>query len=471
MHRSIKYLLLCLATVTLALVNSPARAIDFEGVQAAAFDQPQINALFQPVGGGNPYQLDFLGIKSFNIVGFLDTGASGIVIGSSTADLYNIPRAPGVTFHDVAIGGFTEFDVSQTLNVRTAPSTAEDVDNLATYQTVYNQSAGPLRIQIGPTNVAEDPFAEALNVIGMPVMMGKTLVMDPRPANTGLDFMHTFIYDQNTPFNAAAVNTNPGIPSTSHQVQLSYGDFGRFTETLPAGAQGPQINHNPFLGPNPLLALDSNSAVDNTPPVTVSLGGVHAEGSFLLETGAAASFIPTHLAAQLHVRYVPGTFGGDNPLLEMFDPLNPGAPGTLIGGQFSLPIQGIGGQVNVAGFFLDDMVLQTLQGSSNLLDPNNIRYVGAPVLVNDITVFDPLTNQELTLDGIFGMNFLAPSASLETNDASISPYNWITFDEPNGILGLDVALVPEPSAWVLAASGAVLLFFVARRRRKQIVAV
>ena len=50
--------------------------------------------------------------------------------------------------------------------------------------------------------------------------------------------------------------------------------------------------------------------------------------------------------------------------------------------------------------------------TSNLNDPNHLHYHGAPVLVNDISVADPLTGHSLTLDGIFGMNLLTGSVDL-----------------------------------------------------------
>src|SRR5206468_489843 len=46
-------------------------------------------------------------------------------------------------------------------------------------------------------------------------------------------------------------------------------------------------------------------------------------------------------------------------------------------------------------------------------------------------------------DGVFGMNFLVSSTPLDSTDplALFQPsqgfFNWITFDEPNGILGLN----------------------------------
>jgi len=446
-----------------------AWAIDIHGVREASLDQPRVNVVVESAATGNPYTYEnFFGGQSINMFVFLDTGASGIVISSAAADELDLPTEPGVEFHDVGVGGTTNFEVSTPITVRIAPYTEQNIDNINTYKQVYNQVTSPVRAQVGPTNVIVDPLVPPLDVFGMPVMMGKTVVMDPTPVNDLSDLMHTFIYDQGTPFNPNALDTNPGIPTTSHHVKLSYGDFSRFTETTPSGGPAPAIAHNPFIGPDPTLVLQDNPPLDPTPPVRIGFGGREASGSFLLDTGAAASFISTHLAAQLHVRYS-GDF--DGAPLEIFDPLNPDEPGVTIANQFQLPIQGIGGIVTISGFFLDEMLLQTLEGGFLPDDPNNIRFVGAPMLVHDIEVVDPLTDQSLVLDGVFGMNYMAPSIAIDFGDARESPFRWITFDEPNGILGLDLGglAVPEPGSYLLAGMGLAALAVVARRRRRRLV--
>ena len=253
---------------------------------------------------------------------------------------------------------------------------------------------------------------------------------------------------------------------TSHHVRLSYGDFSRFTQTI--GGEGPQLNHNPLIGPNPLLQLDPNPPVDDTPPVGLSYGGQHTSATMLFDTGAIASFLSGGLAASLHVRYSTQVSDNGDPLLETFDPLTD--EGTLIplDKQFVLPIAGIDGEgSSLAGFYLESLVLHTVEGSLDDANPNNIRYLGAPVLVlqDDILLTDPMTQQSVVLDGIFGSNFFLASASLDLEDASESPYRWVTFDEPNGILGLDVAFVPEPGSYALAGGGAMLLGWYALRRR------
>jgi hypothetical protein len=206
--------------------------------------------------------------------------------------------------------------------------------------------------------------------------------------------------------------------------------------------------------------LDPSPPPDDTPPVTITLNGVSSNGSFLLDTGAAASIISVNEAANVHVRYKAGTQGTDNPQLEVFNPAKPGDPGTPLPDQFQLTIGGIGGTSRIAGFFLDSMLVRTEEAAPGVDgDANNLLFAGAPVLVDDITVKDPVTLQTLTLDGIFGMNFLVASANIiEAEplpiifDLTPGPANWLVFDEQAGVLGLDVKGVPEPgTVWVLGA--------------------
>ena len=122
-------------------------------------------------------------------------------------------------------------------------------------------------------------------------------------------------------------------------------------------------------------------------------------------------------------------------------------------------IGGIGGGMIVAGFNLDSLLVPTMEG-------DGFNYLHAPVLVSDITVKDPLTDDTLTLDGIFGMNFMVASANVSVTEIRAGAFNWIVFDEPNGILGLDLKGVPEPGTFVLLAFGAsiFLLRRIVRRR-------
>ncbi len=456
--------------IWLAFALQSAGAIDIPDVYYAALDQPVINAYVATRAGGPPllgYD-DFSGGTTFTIQPYLDTGASGILLSDDTytqlSQPLNHPSEAGlaksryptgtgalIVYQDVGVGGSENFNVSQPVYLGLAKnSSTVDLDNLQTYPTVYNQTFGPMRLQIGQP--VSDPLQALFefDVIGMPCMQGKVVVMDPKPVDAyiisgdllDLESMQTYIYNPRTPFNPATADSEPGIPPTNRHIRLSYGSFDRFTLVTPTGAPGPTLADNPFIGPNPVARMEGVTN-DTTPGVTVSFGGQQVTGSFLFDTGAATSMISTNLAAKLHVRYVAGTQGTDTPELEMFDPAHPSLPGTLISNQFELPVSGVGGSINAAGFYVDSMLLRTMEGNpGNDQDPNNIRFVGVPLLVNDITVKDPVTQQTLTLDGDFGVNNWVASCDIDSeglpNNLSTSSFNWAVFDQPNGVLGLDV---------------------------------
>jgi autotransporter-associated beta strand protein len=213
----------------------------------------------------------------------------------------------------------------------------------------------------------------------------------------------------------------------------------------------------PFIGPNPVTGDSAD-----TPGVTINFDGLKTTGSFLLDTGAGASMISSALAEQVQVRYRPGTEGTNFPVLEHFD------AGTLqwveVEDQFTSKIGGVGGIVTVAGFFLDDMLVRTTEGNAaNDNDRNHLKFQSTPVLVHDISLQDPNTNETLTLDGIFGMNNLVASAMVIPGDPipsifgeTLSSFNWVVFDQPNGILGLDVK--PPISGWTGGGSSELYLF-------------
>ncbi|MFQ5936321.1 MAG: CFI-box-CTERM domain-containing protein [Acidiferrobacterales bacterium] len=431
------------AILAVLLQGQPVPAFDILDVQPAALDQPRVNALLRRTPTGNPLTgTDILFGDIFNIQAFYDTGTSGMVLSDQTADFLGVQRAQfngsPVVFEDVGVAGSATFDVSELLHLALAPfNPTADINNPVTASIVYDQTFGPLRTQIGGS---ANPLLAGLDIFGMPAMRGKVVVMDPKPVDTFLDLMRTYVYDPGTPFDSGQQTTNPGIPPTNRHVQLSYPEFDRFTQTTPAGAEGPTLSHNPFIGPDPVSALDPNAPPDSTPGVTITLGGNQTTGSFLFDTGSAASFVSTSLAAAVNVRYQPGTRGTADPLLEVFDPNNPNATGTLLPNQFQLTISGIGGDQKAAGFFLDSLKVPTVEG-----DPLN--FIGAPVLVVDISVQDPVTLDVLTLDGVFGMNFLVASAFVVEDPLSIGPlstgsFDWLVFDEPNGVLGLDVVGAP-----------------------------
>jgi len=453
-------------TAGFLLLPATAGATDIFGVQNAALDQPIINALLRPGAGGAPLSgIDPLtGDTSFNIQAFFDTGASGVLLSKETADALGVVHTPGVVFEDVGIGGASSFNVSVPLLVDLAPFTPLVNINDAN---AYNQRFGPLRAQINP-NDADFP----VDVFGMPAMQNKVVVMDPKPVNTLLAQMQTYVYSPGTPFNPGAADSDPGIPHTNRSVGLTFASFSRFTRLTPANAEGPTQNANPFIGPNPLAKLDPNVPAGTTPGIKLKLGDKETTGSFLLDTGAAASVISKDVAAKLGVRERPRLLPDDLPVLEQYDPAHPELPGTELPNQFVIKLSGTGGDQTAAGFFLDSMLVRTQQGdAANDDDPRHLRYMGAPVLVADITLQDPLTLQTLTLDGLFAMNFLVGSIFVTEpiglgGDTNPSPYNWIVFDAQHGVLGLDVSAVPEPASYLVVLLGLGLIGWRLQRRRR-----
>lgn len=460
-------------------------AVDILNVQAIALSQPSVNALVRRSFDGAPlvsnevdqfgdpvndFRLQRLESIPFDVV-FLDTGSSGLLLSAATADRVGVqrihfpdPGGPLVEVADFGIAGSNAFNVSENLFLSVAPDYGS-FDN--TTFSSYSTTSGPLRAQIGP--LVGNPALQGLinvNLAGMPAMVGRVTVMNPRDPTALFSelSMSTFLYNPGTPFDLATVATDPGIPSTSYHVALSYADFDAFTEITPTGAPGQTLEHNPFVGSNPL------SSESGPPSVGLTLGTEQASGSFLFDSGAQGSIISEALAAQLNVRYRPGTTGTEMPILETFDPDNPLAEGTPLPEQFFTSLGGVGGTFTAAGFFLDSLLLPTIEGDANNPDdPDHLRYRGVPVTVRDVSFVNAETDETFTLDGILGMNLFAASnkpfaltdpLALDLFDLGSflsgltpSPYRWIVFDEPNGILGFELAAVPLPAgAWLLLSA-------------------
>ena len=440
-------------------IPSPALAVTIEGALTASIDQPQIYAALRLPGETDPIQAsgtDIFGqpVDTFTIQAFFDTGASGVLISHETAEAFALQRLPDITFEDVGVGGAEEFDVSTELFVHLATFGGDTtlIDNLASFSTIYNQQFGQLRGQISEPST--NPLLGGLDVFGMPLFAAKNVVMDMRAANEITGNIVTSVNNS-----GVAVL---GLPAPDLRVATSYGDFARFTQVLQTSTQtnvdpsvfGPTLSHNPFIGPDPNAPAGSS-----VPGITTMLNGTSQTGSWLLDTGASASILSEVLANAHGVRYRAGhEAGSQDPLLEFI------SNGSLVPNQFALPIGGVGGTVNVAGFELDKLSVPSIEGES-------IDYLNAPVLVLDITLFDPLTSDTLTLDGVFGMNNLVASAKIEggfPTEIRSGAFDFVSFDEPSGVLSLvfNPALVPEPSSALLLVMGGLVAIGLFRPHRR-----
>ena len=398
----------------------PVLAEDFEGVQPVSLDQPRINVVIRRQAKGPVLAAKADDEDTANIEAFLDTGASGIVFSTNTANTLGVHhmQIPGrkedVQFEDVGVGGGSKFALTEPIYIsmgHLAPGVGS----------VYGQTYGPMRGEIGPLDthagLLESLVLGNLDIVGTPAMQGRVVVMDTKDVNDMTDKIRTYIYDPHDRNFAG-----PGIVKTKRHVKLSFAMFKRFTKTTPPNVEGPAMFGNPFIGPNPL-----QPAGDPTPPIVATHLSKSITGSWLLDTGAAASMISRKQAAALGINYTAGTFGTDHPKLD-------GIPADK---QFTMTIGGIGGSKKTAGCYLDKLALRTREGQP-------LVYLKAPVLVADITVKDPTSGQEFTLDGVFGMNYLVASAKVDENallpditDITAGPFRWIVYDQNAGVLGLD----------------------------------
>ncbi|HEY4330369.1 MAG TPA: PEP-CTERM sorting domain-containing protein [Phycisphaerae bacterium] len=540
-----------------------ADPVILDGVQPAALDQPQINVIVylqghtdpqvgeteDPLGGlfGDLFGDSGDTVHFFNVQAYLDTGASSILLSQPTATALGLTTESRgslpVLYSDVGVVGGADFNVSTPVSISLANwipgqdlDQFSDANQMVPIVTPYSAAPVPAngftRIQIGPftpgvTNPGSDDIDQliqelsaeesAVDVVGMPAMLGKVMVLDTSGvkdlgqlfsvvggsisgddpgdiSDADLDAIstagiHTFLYDRKTAPAFDATRTNdPGIPTAQRHVALTFVSFDAYTSvrleggssdpTLPA----PTLAHNPFIGKDPVL-LKKGLPAGNAPGITITrnttVGVKSSEGNWLLDTGAAASIISEAQAAAMHVRYLsePGA-GVTSVTLIDSDTLQP------IPEQFTLAIGGIGGQETLAGFFLDMLVLPTKEATESGNPDLNIYYKHAPVLVGNISLPDPAFPDDpaktLTLDGIFGMNMLIESLDIQTDaegnitdlgDVSPSYYSWITFDEEAGELGLvfdpdavPSAAVPEPASLCLFAGG--MLALMMRRPRQ-----
>lgn len=442
---------LLLPAFGLLIIGLPASAfadtLNINGVLPAAADQPQINAVLMSTATGP--DLTTSG-GYYTIQAFLDSGTSGILLANSTWTALGLgtstatgTSASPVVFNDVAIGGTNPYYVSTPYYLATAPFSINNDQNLGGNpppQNAFGNTIGPVQLELSQSPNPLSYLTGAIDIMGAPVMQGNVTVMDIGPANnfanpTNPGETQTYIYSPNTPYNPSQINTNPGIVPTQYHVRLSYASFAQFTSTTPTGATGPTLADNPFIGANPVAAFNGSPQANSPPGVTIAFNGKSATGSFLFDTGAAASFISQAMAAKLGIAYAPGTYDTNNPSLIS------SATGQPLANQFTTSVSGAGGAlVNAAGFYLNSLSLQTTEGTT-------ISFNSAPVLVQDVTVTDPTTLKSLTLNGDLGMNFFEPSYTTDLSQINAAPFNWVTIDQPNGLLGL--TLVPEPTAALL----------------------
>ncbi len=413
------------ATTPTIAIQNVAQDVAYSPQIHAILKDPSTGTILQgngAYGGYGSYSSSLSGSGPYyDIQGYLDTGTSGILLSQGTQQGLGVKLATyngtPVTYTDTGLGGAASYNVSTPYDLSTAQMSSGNYDQQPPLSG-YTNDIGSVKMETSTSG--------GYNIIGMPVMQGKVTVFHPGNFTDLTNPIPTtsYIYNPGTSYNPGTLDSNPGIVPTSYQVQLSYASFSSSSLTQPAGAPGPVEDANPFIGPNP---LDPQGSTAGIPPVKLALtepsasGGITrtSTGSFLFDTGAQVSFISTAEAANLGISENVSSAG--TTTLVYTD------TGQAVPNQFSPPISGAGGSsASPAGFYLDSLTLQTTSGEA-------IKFVNAPVVVLNVTVTNPTTGQPFTLAGDLGMNFFE-SGGLTNNFNN--GFQWFTFDQPNGLLGL-----------------------------------
>lgn len=376
---------ICLLAALSPLAAEPNDFV-LEGVFEAALDLPRIYFLFQRDPNGDPIEVE--GQFELNYA-FLDTGASGLVFSRETIDIMGLSIDPNAQFADIGVAGSEYFDVTESLWIG-----LEDLEAADPYITQEYGLQGHWRFQAKQeyAGILEQP----IDIIGMPVMAGKTAVLHASATNA-LGFFAADVRETD----------DPSIPAVDFQVALRMENFN--------------TPHSPENIP-PLPVLAYNPVIDN---ITTINAGNSSTGTWLLDTGATISFISTQQAIILNLLDANG------------DPLSPPLLEVPVGGVGSNPIL-------IPVYQIDSLSVPTLSGF-------DLVYADARVGILDISVLDEFTGEFITLHGVFGSNFLCASAALDPLtffpiDIAQTAYDWIVVDSKNGLLGFDVNPVyPVPT--------------------------
>lgn len=328
------------------VISSSARAtfaldyIDMGVKDDAAFYQPSVpfevltnDEAEESLGPG----IDLGEFGFFGSELLLDTGASSILVMNSAVDslVTNGYQTEGKVFEQ-GVSGFSIVDVSAPYKVRVSGTDGETV-------------------MLSDARILSGQFPDLLTVngiVGMPAMVGRTVSMEITPGDPGGE-----IFDL--------------LPSVDVKFGSSIPTSSGHRYTIPLKAKSFNLTEEDTLNGDDPLPIQAP-----LPMLRPSIGfqGKHATGNFVLDTGAAVSFIDTEIAASL---------GLDSNGDGIFNNLDNQSFGTL-------PIGGIGGTVEAPVFLLDNLGLPTNEGA-------HLNWSAPLVLVLDI---------HPDIDGVIGSDLL-----------------------------------------------------------------
>jgi hypothetical protein len=416
----------CLALLCVLIAADRAAGADivlndygYEMVLATGLDQPRVTCVL--TDAGDVIEEDGIPVV-FNA--YADTGASGLVISNLNAvghpgtmlsppvqslGLDGLPEGEFLgPFTETGVGGTEVGDVTRSFGVRVRNGSIGEVDgsNYAEVASEFVDYGGQnLWVRRAPgvgeiANVLGMELVDPVNIVGMPVLGQRVMVMDPTPV-AELMLMGTYLLP-------------PGDPGIPQDTNVTFDiRMDSFIGDPPPGEVLPSHADNPMV-----LGID----ISNTP-----VGGVTqtlTEQEWLFDTGAGSSFIGLEQAWALGI--IP-----DGMSLEDFALLH-GASGGIV-----LPIGGIGDPVDAPLVTVDEIRIQRAGDSDGIVWQN------VDILIIDVP----------GLAGVFGMNLLMPSATIDPDDPLgsldlVSPgyFNAMVFDPFAGELRLRLDIDPEISA-------------------------
>ena len=351
--------------LTFVLLLSPAAVASeivladpgYDGVRASALDQPRLYTLLSdPAQGGafitwfNP---DSGQVEPVLLTAFVDTGASGFAIShlNATGDLDQPNLDLGTAdyigpFTEIGIGGQEAGDVTRPLGVWVRNGAIDGGDILPSEFSAFGNFNLWVRREMGAGEYNEFLGVDPLNLVGMPVIRQRRLLLDPTPM-ADLGALET-----------ALLAPDAFEPSTQATVSLVLRDF---IDTPPSGEVAPSHEANPLV-----------------PGLTLTEGALSASGEWLLDTGAGSSFASFAMAKAIGL--IPAQYATLAEFMADYD-----GPTADIGG--------IGASQIVPILNVDRVSVPTREGAV-------LVWKNVDLLIADVA----------GLQGIFGMNLLVPAS-------------------------------------------------------------
>jgi hypothetical protein len=379
-------------------------------IKASAIDQPILNAYL--AYGADPNLAVTSGGEAVVFNAFVDTGASSSMISYLQATgLYEVPSLGFDSntyvgdYTETGIGGQEAGKVSRPFNVFVLSGNSNsaygaalgDFAHYGAHNLWVRQAEG-----VGEAvSLMDFPLVDPVNIVGMPVIRQRVMEMDFTPlknvdfssAMGGLDIFS--LLDSNASLDdldvsslsgSSGMNTrlleagSPALHATNVTLQLR---LKNFVGAPPPGQVLPTSSANPVV-PHISVARDANGTTRRA-----------TENEWLFDTGAGSSFISFRRAQELGL--IPLTDGNLAQFMATYS-----GP--------ALPIGGVGQSVNVPRMRVDEIRVPAKEGF-------DLVWKNVDVLVLDI-LSDANGGGDSTLDGVFGMNLLAPSANI---DVTVDP--------------------------------------------------